>query len=134
MLLKDLFKLDEIDSEYVVNGLDIQGQDLIDMLPSIQQCDEFKNCKLHTTDLPAVFINGPHRHIASTMHGDGMRYTGHCWIRSIMTAPLMYDPVSFKPMRKLVIRGLFNVHDYEEPIVKSTSVYADWADKWTFKL
>ena len=134
MLLRDYFKLGDLDSEFIRNGADISGQDLIDILPALQQCEEFKNCKLHTTDLPAVYINGSHRFVASTMHSDRVRYTGHGWIRDITLSPLMYDPNDFSPKRSIIIRGLFNVTDYEESITSSDSVYQEWTDKWTFKL
>lgn len=134
MLLRDYFKLDDPDSEFIRNGADISGQDLIDILPELQQCEEFKNCKLHTTDLSVVYINGSYRSVSSTVHSDRIRYTGHGWICSITLSPLMYDPSNFSPKLSIIIQGLFNVTNYEEPITSSDSVYQEWTDKWTFKL
>ena len=123
-LVKDFFSLKRRISELSAEELKILYGDLC-------RCDEFKNANLKLVDGPYVRFETSVQPAGSVMLPDSgsIEFTGDCYLTAICQTPAMYNPMTFEPVRKYYLRGLFNQRS-EVSVTESTSVYSDWFNKW----
>jgi hypothetical protein len=134
-LVKILRPIDDIPGD----SFQLTGTQLYEHRLALSDCDEFKGANLHIIENPIVNIYGVNRHVTSTMLPvDGaLKFNFNCYLYSIETTPLMVNPYTFEPERKLLVRGIFNSEfesaRFTEPS-EIVSVYESWTDKWSYKL
>ena len=112
----------------------LSGNWLHERKEALSQCKEFKNATLHIVDTPFFYHeDGSIGSVKSIAHQDGNSFKDNCWLYTIEFAPTMYDPHTFEPNRRIVLRGIMN-SDKGKTYVTEKSIYETWTDKWSFKL